>query len=238
MQFKFTAHRTVFVLFCVFTAFYGVLPLVSQEAATPGDAATRGTAATATADRLAVDETTLRFNPDTEAAGNPAAAGPASNLWLFVRMVLVLAIVCLGIYGLIVFLRKNSTASAASDPWLKSVASIPLPAGKSVQVVTIGGKAFLIGVTDHAVNLLCELTDQEIIDAMNLDADRQSAIPGTDFAALLGRFFPKLKNMHSSPDKGSSSSSFSSSLQNGEFLKNQRERLNRRENPDQNGRSE
>lgn len=232
MQFRFTAHRTFFVLLCVFMAFCGVVPLVSQEAAPP-DAV-----ATTTADRLAVDETTLRFNPDTEAAGNPATAGTASNLWLFVRMVLVLAIVCLGIYGLIVFLRKNSTASAASDPWLKSVASIPLPAGKSVQVVTIGGKAFLIGVTDHAVNLLCELTDQEMIDAMNLDADRQSAIPGTDFAALLGRFFPKLKNIRPGSGKDASTGSFSSALQNGEFLKNQRERLNRRDNPDQNGRSE
>jgi len=231
MQFRFATHRTLCVLFGVFITFCGVLPLASQQA--PDGATSAETPAT---DQFAVDETTLRFDPDVEVAGSPETTGPINNLWLFVRMVLVLAIVCVGIYGLIFFLKKNSKVSAASDPWLKSVASIPLPAGKSVQVVTVGGKAFLVGVTDHAVNLICELNDQEMIDAMNLDADRQSAIPGTDFAALLSRFFPKLKNNRSTSEN--SPTSFSSVLHHGDFLKNQRERLNRRQTDDKIGRSE
>ncbi len=168
------------------------------------------------------------------------AQRPASSLWIFVRMVLVLGLVCAGIYAVVYLLKKSSSLPAADDPYLKSVSAVTLPPGKSVQVVTVGTRAFLLGITDQSIQLLCELTDQDLIDAMNLEADKRAAGPKKDFSALIATFLPPAlrkvlspKETSSSGTENSSASNPLSAIETGEFLKRQRARLQNREGQDE-----
>ena len=57
----------------------------------------------------------------------------------------------------------------------KSVANLSLGQNRSAQILSVGSRAFLVGITDRSVNLIAELDDRELIDAMNLAADKTSS---------------------------------------------------------------
>jgi len=111
-----------------------------------------------------------------------------STIWLFIRMILVLVVVIVIIYGLVYFLKRSGKNISNDDPYLKLTASLTVSAGKTVQVITLGNKAYLIGVSDASVNLIAQIDDEDLINAMNLAADAEPSGKVKDFASLLAKF--------------------------------------------------
>ena len=68
---------------------------------------------------------------------------------------------------------------------MKKVASITLSPGKSVQVITLHDHCFVLGVSDSNVQLISELDDKDLINAMNLEADKEPTGTVRDFATML-----------------------------------------------------
>ena len=108
-----------------------------------------------------------------------------NTAWLFVRMILVLLVVIGCIYAVFYFVKKTTNLTNETDAFLKKGASIPLSPGKSVQVVTLQNHCYILGVSDSSVQLISELDDKDLIDAMNLEADKESSGSVKDFASLL-----------------------------------------------------
>lgn len=108
-----------------------------------------------------------------------------NTAWLFVRMILVLLVVIGCIYAVFYFVKKTTNPTNETDVFLKKVASITLSPGKSVQVVTLQNHCYILGVSDSSVQLISELDDKDLIDAMNLEADKESSGSVKDFASLL-----------------------------------------------------
>ncbi|MBO4508425.1 MAG: flagellar biosynthetic protein FliO [Spirochaetaceae bacterium] len=104
---------------------------------------------------------------------------------LFVRMILVLILVIACIYFIVWLLRRSMRPGVQNDPYLKKTASITLSPGKTVQVVTLQDKAYLLGVSDSSITLISEITDKELIDTMNLNAPAAGGKKTADFASLL-----------------------------------------------------
>ncbi len=92
------------------------------------------------------------------------------------------------IYALTYFLKKSGKNIANDDPYLKRTASITVSAGKTVQVITLGTKAYIIGVSDSNVNLISEIDDPDLVNAMNLTADAEPSGKAKDFASILAKF--------------------------------------------------
>lgn len=116
----------------------------------------------------------------------------SSSLWVFIRMILVLAIVIAIIYLFFKLLKKNGDASDTGDQFLRRVASVSVAPGKSVQVVTLIDEAFLIGVSDNSVNLISKVEDKELVQAMNLYADQHAGTKKpVNFAEVLNMFMGK-----------------------------------------------
>lgn len=111
-----------------------------------------------------------------------------NTIWLFIRMILVLILVIACIYGVVWLLKKGSNFKQTQDPYLKKTASVTLAPGKTVQVVTIGDKAYVVGVSDTGINLIGELTDKELIDAMNIHASEEPTGTRKDFSSMLKAF--------------------------------------------------
>jgi flagellar protein FliO/FliZ len=87
------------------------------------------------------------------------------------------------------FFKRGIKSAFNSDPYLKRTASLTLAPGKTVQVVTLDDSAFLIGVTDNAINLIGKVENKELVDAMNLHAEEESpAAKPRDFSQLLDIF--------------------------------------------------
>ena len=154
-----------------------------------------------------------------------------NTLAAFLKMILVLAIV-LAIIWIIFKLLQKSTGGGGSDDdqFLRRVAHITVAPGKSVQVVTLVDRAFLIGVADDSINLIAELDDDEMINAMNLYADQHSATSRPrNFSEVLELFMPKKKNQRFSSDMRKSKNVFEdgASRQILDSLKKKSDRLGR-----------
>ena len=119
------------------------------------------------------------------------AQSPIAN---FLRLLVSLIIVCILAYVVLKFLKKSSLSFSSDSPYLKSVASINIAQGKSIHVITLGEKAYIVGVTDSSINMIGEVEDKTLVDTMNLDAERRSSSPKQDFASMLASVFKGSKN--------------------------------------------
>ena len=125
--------------------------------------------------------------------GNTGDITPATgpSLWSAIRMILVLALAAAAIYGVIFFIKRSSKPSAVNDPFLKILASSHLGSNRYAHIVAVGGKAWLLGSSDGGVNLIGEIDDKDVINAMLLEDSKKTAETQTgrfpDFISMLRR---------------------------------------------------
>ena len=115
-----------------------------------------------------VDETTLLISDDEGAA--PGASGSLNvfGAWDLIRMVLILAAV-VGIIYLIYFLLKRSTGPRLQENnVIKVVSSVQLSSGRTLHLVEVGSRLFLIGSAESSVSLVSEIEDKESVDEIRL----------------------------------------------------------------------
>ncbi|MFH2116064.1 MAG: flagellar biosynthetic protein FliO [Spirochaetota bacterium] len=138
--------------------------------------------------QLLIDESTLVLAeaPDEE------IQAPATSLFPYVlRMIIVLAFVIAAIYGLYALMRRAARPRNEEDAYIKVLASSPLAAGKTLHVVAVGERAWLLASADAAVSVVSEIEDRELIDALTLRAAASPGAPREDFVASLRRLLTK-----------------------------------------------
>lgn len=151
-----------------------------------------------------------------DASGSSASARTYSSAGSILRLIVVLILLCVACYFFIRFLKKSQRAPYASDPFLKMTAFLSLGQEKSVTVVTIGGRAFLLGIADNSVSLIAEITDTELIDQMNLTSGITSQSQKS-FVEALSELIPKFRQKGESP--------FSSAEETADFIRKRRSSL-------------
>lgn len=116
----------------------------------------------------------------------------SSSFFIILRMLVVLAIVVACIYFVFRFMKKNMSTPENDDIFMRIVSSVNISPTKSVQIVTLTDKyAFMIGVSDDSVNLISQIDDVELIQAMNLYSDKQKKTnKPKNFADILDIFMP------------------------------------------------
>jgi len=139
-----------------------------------------------TEDRISAAERALSLGDDT--TGTAVAPSPASALSIL-RVLLTLAVVAAAIYGLVFLVKKLSRGGMTQDPFLKILASAPLGANRSAHIISVGSQAWLVGSAETGVNLISEIGDKELLDALLLEDSRRSAEAG----ASSGGRFPDFK---------------------------------------------
>ncbi len=136
-----------------------------------------------------IDEHDIYLNIDDAEPAQAQQMEEPSAVWLFVRMIFVLVLVIACIYVVVFFLKKGLQPGSESDPYLRRAASLSLGQGKSVQIVTLGDDAYILGVCDNAISVIGKVEDKDLVSAMNLHAEK-TAVSKTplDFAAMLAKF--------------------------------------------------
>ena len=136
-----------------------------------------------------------RAMPFGEAADpEPLPSGANSSVAVILRMLLVLVLAAAAIYGLVFFIKKASRHPEVQDPYLKVLAGTHLGSSRYAYVVSLGSKAWLVGASDGGVNLISEIDDKDILNAMLLDDSKKSAVRPLDFKAILGRLGVQAKS--------------------------------------------
>jgi flagellar protein FliO/FliZ len=143
--------------------------------------------------QVGVGDGALRENEQNFPLSDASLQGGVT-VWGVMRVFLALALVALAIYGIVFFLKKGGRKDVADDRYLKILAAAPINARTAAAVVSVGAKAWLVGVSDSAVSLVSEIDDREMVDAMLLDYSQRAASMGAgafpNFLAVLRRVFP------------------------------------------------
>ena len=114
-----------------------------------------------------------------------------SAVWLFIKMIFALAVVIGIAYVVFHLMKKTMKTGNDNDPFLRRVSQLTLSPGKSVQVITLQDSAFLIGVSDENINLIGKVDDKELVNAMNLYADKNENVSKPrSFREILDIFMP------------------------------------------------
>ena len=168
-----------------------------------------------------------QFVFNTDSAQDVNQVKRPNTFLMFLRMVLVLAIVVACIYFVMNFMKKSVTGdSDTDDVYLRKVAQLTLSPGKTVQVVTLLDKGYMLGVSDSSVNLITEITDKELVDAMNLSADKaEKSRKARNFGEVLEMFMPSKSSHTTSATQTNIYSEASDDVK--EFVKEQRKRISR-----------
>jgi flagellar protein FliO/FliZ len=162
------------------------------------------------------DETTLSLGDAAAQAKTAKNAAGSSTLAYFLRMIVVLALVLAAIYGVYRLMKKASRPKDAESSAIKLLASSSLGPGKSMHIVGLGSKAYLVGATDSSINLVAEIEDKEFLDGLVLEAStsKPKSKSGVDFSEMLAGLLGGKRKSGNKTSRGP-----------GDFLAGQRERL-------------
>ena len=170
---KLKLSKFALILFCGF--FIQTIAVSAQETEVPVE------------DPLLLREQGIALSDTVPGALPPA--GP--SVWSVIRMIITLALVAAAVYGIVYLFKKASRQPQSRDPFLKVLASAPLGYNRYAHVVSVGSKAWLLGSSDGGVNLIGEVDDRDVLNAMLQEDSRKSDEAAVsrfpDFTAMLRR---------------------------------------------------
>ncbi len=109
----------------------------------------------------------------------PFTNGPDINiLGLFFRMLFILAGVLLFFYILKKIFGKKKFITSDSGI-LQILGTLPISPNKSLYIVELAEEIYVLGVTDHNINLITKISDQEKIDSIKMYSDMSAAEAGS-----------------------------------------------------------
>ena len=131
------------------------------------------------------------FNTEGTTEDSVADYKAPSTTGFIVKTIVVLVLVVAAIYGIMLFFKKKNNTAKSDDDFLRRVSSLQLSPGKSIEIVSLIDKAYILGVTDSNINLISEVEDKELIEAMNLNFDKkQNVKKPMNFSDVLEIFMP------------------------------------------------
>ncbi len=138
-------------------------------------------------------ETTIGDVEDSSLVDSVDNPSETSTVWLFVRMIFALILVIAIIYVVVFFLKKVASPKIPEQPFLKRAATLSLGPGKSVHVITMPDKAWLVGVSEAGIQPIGEITNTELVTQLILEAEKQPTEKPKDFASIFNSFMPSAK---------------------------------------------
>ena len=111
-----------------------------------------------------------------------------SYVWSFFKMLIILGIMVGIFYYFFKFVSKKANINNSPDSISKTLSVIPIAQNKFLQVVDLGGKILVLGVSDNSINLVTEITEKHEIDKIRVSSSTDSQTPSN---TSFGDFFRK-----------------------------------------------
>ncbi|MFH1564182.1 MAG: flagellar biosynthetic protein FliO [Nitrospirota bacterium] len=101
---------------------------------------------------------------------------PGNNINFFVlilKAVFSLLIITGLIYFVLRFFLSGQRWLTKQQGLVQVIGTHPLTPNKHIQIIEIGNKLLVLGVSDHSINLLTEITDKDVIDSIKIQASKE-----------------------------------------------------------------
>jgi len=96
------------------------------------------------------------------------------NLFTLIAKTIFSLLIITGlIYFILRFFWKSQRWITKQQGFIQIIATQYLAPNKYIQLIEIGNKLFVIGVSDQSINLLTEIDDKEVIDSIKTQVSRQ-----------------------------------------------------------------
>lgn len=126
--------------------------------------------------------------PNLDAVADPQVAPMPSMFSLFFKMIISLIIITGLAYLMMKLLRKNMKVMSRGVS-ISVLDQYAFSLNKGIYVTQITGKVYVLGVTDHSINLITEITDETKIDEL-LTRAREREMEPIIPAGILERILP------------------------------------------------
>ncbi len=156
-------------------------------------------------------------NPIEERYVNKEESPESNLLWILVKLLTILGILLAAFYYIARYLRKNQSSRFPLKGDIRLISQAYLGAGKEIQVVDVAGMLFVLGVTEHSIQLIKEIHDPIIREKIYTALD--SAEPPQE------NFFEYFLNRLNNKDKSSTSNSDQEEIILEEIQKRQKAKL-------------
>lgn len=108
--------------------------------------------------------------------GEEKLAGKEYDVNLFTliaKTIFSLIIITILIYLILRFFLKGQRWLIKQSGFIQIIATHSLAPNKHIQIVEIGNKLLVLGVSEHSINLLTEIVDKEVIDSIKIQSSKQ-----------------------------------------------------------------
>jgi flagellar biosynthetic protein FliO len=105
--------------------------------------------------------------------------------WLMMKTIFVLGLLAVGFYMFLRFIQQKSGIQLTGQNVIQVLSATPLGPGKTLHVVDMAGKVFLLGVSENNINLLTEIKEREEIDRIRLLSSRSTPLYGKGFQEIV-----------------------------------------------------
>ena len=108
-----------------------------------------------------VSDTSVSFENDTSYFAEPAGTENTSTTnykapstaGMIIKMIVVLALVVAALYGIMLFFKKKNNNVQSDDDFMRRVSSLSFAPGKSVEIVTLVDRCFMLGSSPESFTL-------------------------------------------------------------------------------------
>lgn len=104
-----------------------------------------------------------------------------SAIWEIIKVILVLGLFIGGFYFFYKFISQKVGLNISGQEAIKTLSMVPVGPNKTVQIIDVAGKIFLIGVSDNSINMLTEIKEKDDIDRIRLLSSRSTPVQGKNF---------------------------------------------------------
>jgi flagellar protein FliO/FliZ len=122
----------------------------------------------------------------------PQVSQPPSMFWLFIKLVISLAVIVGLSYLTVKVLRRKLTYSSAGDS-ISVLDQHAFAMNKGIYITEVAGRVYVLGVTDHNISVLSEIDDAQVIAGLRSRAQERLNEPVIP-PGLLEKFLPRLKD--------------------------------------------
>jgi len=147
------------------------------------------------------------------------------------RTLLVLGLLAAGFYMFVRFIQQKSGIQLTGQSVVQVLSVVPLGQGKTLHVVDMAGKVYLLGVSDNNINLLTEVKDRDEIDRIRLLSSTSSSLQGKGFQEIvmeqIGKAVTLINQKREKKGKIYSTEEMSEEELDVTYLNNQKNRLKR-----------
>ncbi|HOK03424.1 MAG TPA: flagellar biosynthetic protein FliO [Spirochaetota bacterium] len=108
-----------------------------------------------------------------------------SFVWMIFKTILVLGLFVGGFYLFYKFVTQKAGLQVSGHEAIKILSMVPVGPNKTLQLVDIGGKIYLIGVSESGISLLTEIDEKDEIDRIRLLSSRSTPVKELTFQDFL-----------------------------------------------------